>query len=68
MNFRLSKKKVIWSIILGIIIALINYARLVFQGINAVPISYSNVILVGFVSIVVIYAIWSLFQKKGRRK
>lgn len=65
MNFRFTKRKVIWGIILGIVIALINYVRLVFHGINAEPISYANLILVGFISIIIVYIIWSLFQKKG---
>ena len=64
MNFKFTKGKVIGSVIIGVLIALINYTRLVFQGIDAAPISYFNVILVGFVSIVLIYIIWSLFQKR----
>ena len=67
MNFKPTNNKVIVSIIIGFLIALINFARQVYQGINASPINYTNVILVWPISSIIVYILWSLFEKKGRK-
>lgn len=67
MNFKPTNSKVIVSIIIGFLIALINFVRQIYQGINASPINYINIILVWPISSIIIYIIWSLFEKKRRK-
>jgi len=63
MNFEPTKGKITGSLVIGFVIALINYVRQIFQGINADPINYISVILVWPISAAIIYILWSLFEK-----
>ncbi len=67
MNFKPTNNKVIVSILIGFLIALINFARQIYQGIDASPINYANVILIWPISSIIVYIIWSLFEKKRRK-
>ena len=68
MNFKLTNQKVIASIGFGLLIALVNFTRQIFQGVNAEPLNYFNIILVWPISAIIIYIIWSLFEKNKKRK
>jgi ABC-type Mn2+/Zn2+ transport system permease subunit len=62
MNFKPTKAKIIGTIIISFIISLFNFSRMIFGDLS--PINYMNVILVWPISAIVIFIIWSLFEKK----
>jgi len=64
MDFKPNKQKLIVSITVGFGLALINFVRLIFQGIGAGPMNYFEVFLIWPISVIVIYILYSLLEKK----
>ena len=62
MNFKPTKTKIIGAVIISFIITLFNFSRMIFG--DLAPINYLNVVLVWPISAILIYLIWSLFEKK----
>ncbi|MAG50953.1 hypothetical protein CL621_04950 [archaeon] len=64
MNFKPSLWKILVSIIIGGLISLWNYAANIFGDLIKEMPSLGTSILIILVSAVIVYIIWSLFQRK----
>lgn len=83
MNFRFTKGKVIWSIVIPLIIwilvFIIGSTRALLTNVPTIISSFlslhdlANIFGLGNISlfvieVIIVYIIWSIFQKSGRRK
>jgi len=68
MNFTPNKSSVAGSLVLGFLVALFNFSRLIYQGINPQPINYFNVALVWPIASAIIYSLWTLAHNNKNKR